>query len=45
MIKSSNQEDIEYIAVEERQERIVLLIELAISDPGGILRALDRDRF
>ncbi len=45
MTQPSNQEDIEYIAVDERQERIAALIKLAISDPEGILKALDRDRF
>jgi len=45
MMQPSNQEDIEYITVEEHQESLAALIKLAISDPEGILKALDRDRF
>ena len=41
MMQPSNQEDIEYIAVDERQERIAALIKLAISDPEGMFRILD----
>ena len=45
MMQPSNQEDIEYITVEEHQEILAALIKLAVSDPKEILKALDRDRF
>ena len=44
MMKPSNQEDIEYIAVNEHEESLAALIKLAVSDPGEYLRALDRDQ-